>query len=186
MIGELFNSSGEKLFLAVEVRFSTLLLPLPTNAYVSFSPWATTENMAAFAGYCHRCRSVYKRFNKDECMLRTRPVNRWPKKHEKVAALESWRFDSILCRWLPSVFDLEWPFTGHFSSRIPPIKYTKVLGNHLLYSCYHSLPLGSSLETSQELAEQPTWLEEQWSFCSSLKLISLFNSADRLYFCGDG
>ena len=78
------------------------------------------------------------------------------KKHEKVAALESWRFDSILCRWFPLAFDLERPFAGHFSSRIPPIKYPKVLGNHLLYSCYYGLPLGSSLDTSQELAKQTT------------------------------
>ena len=104
-------------------------------------------------------------------MLRTRPVNRWPKKAWKSGRL-SWRFDSILGRCFPLVFDLEWPFVGHFSSRIPPIKYTKVLGNHLLYSYYYSLSLGSSLETSQELAKQTTWLEEQWFFCSSLKLIS--------------
>ena len=82
----LFNSSGEKLFPAVEARFSTLLLPLPTNAYVfavvaPFHPerrpkiWLRLQATA-----CYRCRSVWKRFNKDECMLRTRPVNRGPKK----------------------------------------------------------------------------------------------------------
>ena len=39
------------------------------------SPGATTENITAFAGYCHRgrCRKV---LNEDECMLRTRPINR--------------------------------------------------------------------------------------------------------------
>ena len=59
----LFNSSGEKLFQAVEARFRTLLLPLPTNAYVftvvdPFHPerrpkiWLRLQATA-----CHRCRS---------------------------------------------------------------------------------------------------------------------------------
>ena len=45
---------------------------LPSRRF--FSPGATTENMTAFASYCHRgrCRKV---LSKDECMLRTRPVN---------------------------------------------------------------------------------------------------------------
>ena len=191
MVGALFNSSGEKLFLAVEVRFSTLLLPLPTNAYVftvvaPFHPerrpkiWLRSQATAIVVVQCRK--DLTKMSVCYVLVLSTDDL----KKHEKVAASESWTFDSILGRCFPLVFDLEWPFAGHFSSRIPPIKYTKVLGNHLLYSFYYSLPLGSSLETSQELAERPTWMEEQWSFCSSLKLIPLFNSADRVYFCGDG
>ena len=39
------------------------------------SPGATTENITAFAGYCHRGR-FRKVLNEDECMLRTRPINR--------------------------------------------------------------------------------------------------------------
>ena len=112
MVGELFNSSGEKLFLAVEVRFSTLLLPLPTNAYVftvvaPFHPqrrpkiWLRSQATTIAVIQCRK--DLTKMSVCYVLVLSTDDL----KKHENVAALESWRFDSILCRWLPLVFDLE-------------------------------------------------------------------------------
>ena len=88
----LFNSSGEKLFPAVEARFSTLLLPLPTNAYVfavvaPFHPerrpkiWLRLQATA-----CHRCRSVCgKDLTKmNVCYVLVQSIEDL-KKHEKVA-----------------------------------------------------------------------------------------------------
>jgi len=112
MAGELFNSSGEKLFLAVEVLFSTLLWPLPTNAYVfavvaPFHPERRPKiwlRLQATAIVVVQCRKVLTKMNVCHVLVQSTDDL---KKHEKVAALESWRFDSILCRWFPFVFDLE-------------------------------------------------------------------------------
>ena len=99
----LFNSSGEKLFPAVEVRFSTLLLPLPTNAYVfavvaPFHPerrpkiWLRLQATAIVVVQCGKDLTKMS-----VCYVLVQSIDDL-KKHEKVAASESWRFDSILCR----------------------------------------------------------------------------------------
>ena len=99
----LFNSSGEKLFPAVEARFSTLLLPLPTNAYVftvvaPFHPerrpkiWLRLQATAIVVVQCRKDLT-----ERSVCYLLVQSRDDL-KKHEKVATLESWRFDSILCR----------------------------------------------------------------------------------------
>ena len=100
----LFNSSGEKLFPAVEARFSTLLLPLPTNAYAfavvdPFHPERRPKKWLRLqATACHRCVQCGKDLTKmNVCYLLVQSTDDL-KRHEKVAALESWRFDSILCR----------------------------------------------------------------------------------------
>ena len=158
----LFNSSGEKLFPAVEARFSTLLLPLPTNAYAfavvdPFHPERRPKKWLRLqATACHRCRSVWKRFNKDECTLRTRPVNRWPKKAWKSGRCRELEvrqyFGSLVPLW-------SWMTLcqSSFSSGIPRIKYTKVSGNHLLIHViitFHWVVPLKSIETSQELADR--------------------------------
>ena len=112
MVGVPFNNSGEKLFLAVEVRFSTLLLPLPTNAYVftvvaPFQPERRPKiwlRLQATAIVVVQCRKELTKMNVGYVLVQSTDDL---KKHEKVAAFENWRFDSILCRWLPLVFDLE-------------------------------------------------------------------------------
>ena len=99
----LFNSSGEKLFPAVEARFSTLLLPLPTNAYVftvvdPFHPERRPKiwlRLQATAIVVVQCGKYLTKMN--VCYVLVQSIDDL-KKHEKVAALESWGFDSILCR----------------------------------------------------------------------------------------
>ena len=101
----LFNSSGEKLFPAVEARFSTLLLPLPirTHTYSQSSLLFTLSDDQKYGYVCRLLHAiVVVQCGKDltkmnVCYVLVQSIDDL-KRHEKVAALERWRFDSILCR----------------------------------------------------------------------------------------
>ena len=134
---------------------------LRTHTYSQSSILFTLSDDRKYGCVCRLLHAIVvvqcgKDLTKDECMLRTRPVNRWPKKAWKSGRLRELEIRQYFVSLVP-LWSWMTLCQSSFSSEIPRIKYTKVSGNHLLIHViitFHWVVPLKSIETSQELADR--------------------------------